>query len=196
MRSLLAILILAGTLFGGTKENFVAITKRIQKEPVDLAFNLEIFWSVREKTEKKKGTVLLADNNRFDLALGGTRWICNGTTLWQYSASEKQLIIQKAASMDNSMQPAKLFDHFVGRDFKVIPTKSGEILRWEGKDKEFLKIEVKLSADGKKIGSVLFVDLENNESRYSFTKMIFPKSVDSKRFTFTKPAGTEVFDER
>jgi len=196
MRSVLLFLFLISTLFAGTKESFDTLAKRLQKEAVDIAFNFELYWSVREKTEKKKGTLVLAEKNRFDLTLGNSRWVSDGKTFWQYDQSKKQAIVRSVSKVDLSMNPSQMFDRFLGRSFKVVKINGSEILRWEGNDKEYRQIDVKLSSDRKRIESLKFVDLENNESRYRFTKMTFLKSVPSNRFSFVIPKGTEVMDER
>ena len=178
-----------------TAESFDTILKKIQKSPVELVFTLDIWWSVREKMEKKRGTLLLAPQNRFDLTLGTSRWTSDGKTVWNYSAAQKQVVIRRFNEADLALNPSSLFARFNGKSFTVVAGKTG-LLQWKGKDSEYQQIFVQLSPDGSKINRLEFTDNESNKSTFTFSKMNFPSSVNTKKFTFVHPAGTEVLDER
>ena len=179
------------------QKELTSLLKKIQNDPVEMEFSLEIYWSVREKTEKKKGSLLLAGEENFDLTLEKSRWVSDGVTVWQYSEKNSQLVIRNFFDMDFSLHPSTMFERFGSRKFKEITENDNTILRWSSdEDLEYRKIDVKLSDDNNRFESILFVDLEDNESRYIFKKMLFLDSVEESRFVFTTPKDVEVFDER
>ncbi len=179
------------------QKELTSLLKKIQNDPVKMEFSLEIYWAIREKTEKKKGSLLLSGDENFDLTLEKSRWVSDGVTVWQYSENSGQLVIRNFFDMDFSLHPSTMFERFGSRKFKEITENDITLLRWsDDKDLEYRKIDVVLSADKKSFESILFVDLDENESRYIFKKMQFLESIDESLFVMTTPKNAEVFDER
>ncbi len=179
------------------QKELTALLDKIRNEPVEMTFSLEIYWSIREKSEKKKGNLLLAGEDNFDLSLDKSRWVSDGVTVWQYSDKSDQLVIRSFMDMDFSLHPSTMFDRFGERKFKSIREDDDDIFRWaDVDDPEYSRIDLKFNDKKNSFKWILFVDKDGNESRYRFSKMEFLKAVDEDRFTFTAPEGTEVFDER
>lgn len=174
-----------------------SLIKKVQTEPVEMSFDLEIFWAIREKTEKKSGDLLLSGEDYFDLSLGTSRWVSDGVSVWQYSEKNNQLVIKSFLDMDMSLHPSSMFERFGKKQFEEVSLEKKHIYRWsDAEDLEYSRIDVMLSKDKKTFEWILFVDPEGNETRYTFSKMEFLSSVEDDRFTFVAPEGVEVFDER
>lgn len=191
----LLIVLLSSPIFA--QKELVKLLERIQKDPVEMEFSLEIYWSVREKTEKKKGKLALSGEDNFDLTLDKSQWVSDGVTVWQYSSKSEQLVIRSFLDMDFSLHPSTMFERFGKRTFDKVSENGENLFRWSSdSDPEYSRIDVKLSDDSKRFETILFVDKDENESRYLFSKMDFVDSFGDERFTFTAPEGAEVFDER
>lgn len=195
--SVLFLLILSLVIPIFAQKDLENLLERIQKDPVEMEFSLEIYWSVREKTEKKKGKLALSGEDNFDLTLNKSQWVSDGITVWQYSSKSEQLVIRSFLDMDFSLHPSTMFERFGKRSFDKVTEDESDIYRWSSEsDPEYSRIDVKLSDDNQRFETILFVDTEENQSRYTFSEMKFVDSFSDDRFTFTAPEGAEVFDER
>ena len=173
------------------------VLKRIENEPVSMKFNLSIFWAIREKTEKKKGSLLLGGDDQFRVTLGESSWISDGVVVWQYSKKNRQVVIKNFLDLDASMLPSSIFDRFNSRTFSKVKEVDDTYYTYrDSKDLEYKRIDIQLTKNKQNIESILFVDTDDNESKYIFSDIKFLKNVDSSEFKFTAPDGVEVFDER
>lgn len=197
MRSILLILFVATSFPIYAKDAVTSLLHKVQKKPVEMSFTLEIYWSVREKTDKKKGSLLLDGEENFDIELGKSRWVSDGVTVWQYSEKNNQLVIRNFLDMDLSLHPSSMFERFGKRTFSPVSEGKEKVYRWtSSEDLEYSKIDVVLSADNQKFERIIFVDLDENTTTYNFSSMKFLTSVEEDRFTFSAPEGVEIFDER
>jgi len=174
-----------------------SLLEKVQTEPAEMEFDLEIYWSIREKKESKEGELLIQGDEEFDFTLDNSRWISDGVTVWQYSESNNQLVIKNFFDLGRSLRPATMFNRFANRDFEQVTVDNETFWRWTGNDDpDYIRIDVLLSDDGDAFEWILFVDSDENESRYEFSSMTFLESVADSCFVFTAPEGVEVFDER
>ncbi len=195
MRTLLLSICLMISVAGANE--LTSLLEKVQTEPAEMEFELEIFWSIREKTESKDGKLLIRGDEEFDFTLDKSRWISDGVTVWQHSDENNQLVIKNFFDLGLSLRPATMFDRFSNRNFEQVSIDDESIWRWIGTDDpDYTRIDVLLSDDGSAFEWILFVDSDENESRYEFDSMNFLDSVDDSQFVFTIPEGVEVFDER
>src|SRR5665647_985529 len=76
-------------------------------------FDLDIFWSVREKNEHKIGSLIISPQNRFKVELNGEVFVSNGDKFWHYTKSTSQVTIENVAKIDLSSLPSNLLQKFL-----------------------------------------------------------------------------------
>ena len=165
-------------------------------------FNLEIFWKVRERTEKKSGMLYCAPNDKFRLQLDKTTWVSDGRTYWQYSEKNKQVVIKQLLDVDLAMHPSQIISTYLFEYAYTIKQEdaSEAVLVWtaaEGEKKGFARV-VTLWIDKKKLvlKKLHIIDASGNESTYVFKKTKTGASIPNSVFTLDIPEGASVLDTR
>src|SRR5271157_1635664 len=120
-RVLLAVVIVIGTIstgFSAGTDSLSPLLSLLRKNynpetPLATKFSLTIYWSVREKEEKKKGTIELAPGDRFRITVGSETFVSNGETFWQYSPKTNQVVVKKLADVDRAALPSRILDRSI-----------------------------------------------------------------------------------
>ena len=101
---------------------------------VTATFDLNIYWNVRERDEKKSGELLIAPGDRFRVTLGREVFVSDGKTFWQYSERNSQVIVRNFADIDPSTLPSKMLSSFLStRRFTEKRRGGGTVeLEWKG----------------------------------------------------------------
>ncbi len=172
--------------------------------PLSVSFEVRIAWKVREKTETKRGSIVLAPGDRFRIELGSGVWVSDGTTLWQYDKILNQVVVKPLSSADEAMLPAHAIVRYC-TDYSLVAghaTGPVETFEWkadsasarQGGQVSF----VRLSADRKAavIKRLLVIDRMGNESDYTFTKTVVGRPAPHGAFEFEPPKGARVLDQR
>lgn len=194
MKTIVLVLVAAFSLFAS--DDISTILSKIETKGLSTKFNLDIYWSIREKKESKKGKLILKGDN-FRFSLGKSEWVSNGVVFWQYSQKNNQVVIRNFLDIDYSMLPASIFERFENKKFKKIEDNGKTLYRWsDSTDLEYNRIDVELTDDKSKFTSILFVDKDDNRSTYTFSDMKYLDSVDENIFEFVPPKDAEIFDER
>ncbi len=175
--------------------------KYTTESSIDLVFDLDIFWKVREKHEKKSGALMVAPNDKFRLKLGSTEWVSNGHTYWQFNVKTNQVIIKNLLDVDLSMHPTQILKTYLSYSFSIKSDNEKEaVLLWKVKkgDKEKSFNSISIWVDKKKniIKKLIVIDKNENESTYTFKKTKTGIAIPSETFTFDVPQGVEVLDTR
>lgn len=171
------------------------------EKEVHLSFDLTIFWSVRERYEKKSGELIFNPGEKFRLKLGNSTWVSNGQTYWQYSKSTNQVVIKSLLDIDLSLQPSNMLQSFLSYSFKIHTSDAkSTTLIWEGdsqnSDLPYKKIVVNVDPKKFEIVELIVTDDDSNESRYIFGKTKFGVKESSSTFEFEIPEGADVLDTR
>lgn len=171
------------------------------EKEVHLLFDLTIFWSIRERYEKKEGELLFNPGEKFRLKLGNSTWVSNGQTYWQYSKSTNQVIIKSLLDIDLSLHPSNMLQSFLSYSFKIHSSDAkSTILNWEGEsqksDLPYKKIVVNVDNKKFEITELIVTDDDGNESRYIFNKTKFGEKKPSSIFEFIPPEGVDILDTR
>ncbi len=172
-----------------------------EKSSLELTFDCKIFWKVREKTEKKRGVLIIKSGDQFRLKLGSWVWVCDGQTYWQYNKKTSQVIIKSLLDVDLGMHPSQMMNTYLSYDFTVASSSDKEAeLTWTLPEKEQKNpyTHISLWVDKKKmiIKKLLAIDRKGNESTYTFMKTKTLAQIPSETFTFQVPKGVEVIDTR
>lgn len=168
---------------------------------IDVAFELNIFWKVREKNEKKSGALMVAPNDKFRLKLGSTEWVSNGHTYWQYNIKTNQVIIKNLLDVDLSMHPTQILKTYLSYAYSVKSESEKEaVLIWrimaDDKEKSFKSITLWVDKKKNVIKKLVVVDKNENVSTYIFKKTKTGIQIPTETFTFTVPQGVDVLDTR
>ena len=175
--------------------------KYSDKTSLELTFDLDIFWKVREKHEKKSGILRIMPGDKFRLKMGSWEWVCDGHTYWQYNEKTDQVVIKNLLDIDLAMHPTQMMKTYLSYDFTVPSRDEKEaVLEWkateEQKKKGYSAITIWVDTKKTIIKKICAVDKTGNTSTYTFTKAKFGTPIPPETFTFTVPKGVEVVDTR
>ncbi|MBD3392966.1 MAG: hypothetical protein GF418_12745 [Chitinivibrionales bacterium] len=169
---------------------------------LEASFDLKIFWKVREKTEEKSGTLMLAPGDRFRLELGPTVWVSDGRTYWQYSTATQQVVIKQLLDVDLSMHPSQIISTYLHEYAYTVKETGGRqtVLSWT-RPPDAANVyanAITVWVDTKKmiLKKLHIVDTNGNESTYTFKKTKLGVEFPEETFTLQIPEGASVLDTR
>ncbi|MCL2182633.1 MAG: outer membrane lipoprotein carrier protein LolA [Chitinispirillia bacterium] len=170
---------------------------------VTAAFDLNIYWSVREKDEKKSGELLVAPGNKFKVTLGREVFVCDGQTYWQYNERNKQAAVRAFSEIDPGTLPSRMLSSFLtNRKFTEKSRASGTVeIEWRGSasgqfSDGYTAITAVVEEKAGVIRELKMTDRHENVHTYTFRKTTFDKPPKDDIFRFTAPKGVEVVDMR
>ncbi len=155
--------------------------------------------------EEFKGKITVK-GDMFRLLLDDQEIINNGTTVWTYLPSAKEVNIDNFDPGSDEVNPTKIFDMYK-KGFKYLyladKTEGGVVceevdLVPEKKDAQYFKIKMMIVKKDKSIQSWTMFDKSGNRYKYTITKFVPNVKVDDDFFTFDpkKYPGIEVIDLR
>lgn len=155
--------------------------------------------------EEFKGKIIVK-GEKFRLSLDDQEIINNGTTVWTYLPSAKEVNIDNYDPGSDDINPIKIFDIYK-KGFKYLyladKTEAGVVLEEvdlvpEKKDAQYFKIKMMIVKKDKSIQSWTMFDKSGNRYKYTITKFTPNIKVDDASFTFDpkKHPGVEVIDLR
>lgn len=155
--------------------------------------------------EEFKGKITVK-GDKFRLLLDDQEIINNGTTVWTYLPSAKEVNIDNFDPSSDDVNPTKIFDMYK-KGFKYLyladKTEGGVMceeidLVPEKKDPQYFKIKMMIVKKDKSIQSWTMFDKAGNRFIYTITKFNPNIKLDDSFFTFDpkKYPGIEVIDLR
>jgi outer membrane lipoprotein carrier protein len=155
--------------------------------------------------EEFKGKITVK-GDKFRLLLDDQEIINNGTTVWTYLPSAKEVNIDNFDPSSDDVNPTKIFDMYK-KGFKYLyladKTEGGVVceeidLVPEKKDPQYFKIKMMIVKKDKSIHSWTMFDKAGNRFIYTITKFNPNIKLDDSFFTFDpkKYPGIEVIDLR
>jgi outer membrane lipoprotein-sorting protein len=167
---------------------------------VSTKYTLAIFWSVREKEEKRQGSIALSPGDRFSITSGDESFVSNGSTYWHYNAKARQVTLKRLADVDLSMLPSQLFARFiVSCQFtKERSVKGLAELVWtsDSSNAPYRSIRVWVRENDGRIEKCVMTDSNGNTFTYTFTTTRLGASLPKETFEFTIPKSARVVDLR
>jgi outer membrane lipoprotein carrier protein len=155
---------------------------------------------VKEESKVK----ITVKGEKFKLLIEGQEIINNGTTVWTYLPSSKEVNIDNFDPKSDDINPVKIFDVYK-KGFKYLylgdKTEAGyeEVdLVPEKKNAQYFKIKMMISKKDKSIQSWTMFDKSGNRYKYLITKFTPNVKIDDSFFGFDakKYPGVEVIDLR
>jgi outer membrane lipoprotein-sorting protein len=169
-------------------------------QSISTRYALTIYWSVREKEEKRQGTLSLASGDRFCITAGDERFVSDGTTYWHYTPQTNQVVIKDLKTVDLSLLPSQLFARFiVSCPFKQVRSEKGMAeLEWmsDSTNVPYRLISVKVKEKEGRITSCVLTDRNGNVFTYTFTATTLGKTIPGRTFEFAVPKSARVVDLR
>ena len=196
-----ALMIGAGSVLADTSPLLELVRKNYNPQTsLSTKFDLTIYWSVREKEEKKVGSIVLSPGDRFRVAVGGETFVSNGETLWDYSAKANQVVIKRLADVDKSSLPSQIFSAYIISCPFSEKERKGDVakLTWKSDSAkaQYTAIDVWVQAKSGTITKCVMTDRNGNLFTYTFTKTVFGKKIPNEEFEFAIPTNARVIDMR
>lgn len=167
---------------------------------VEAKVTLTIYWSVREKEEKKQGRLILAPGDRFHVTLGSETFVSNGSIVWDYNSAADQVVINRFADIDLSNSPSRLFaKYLLSCPFRELGRANGSAeLSWKSDSSQapYPSIRVWVQVATGTITKCEMTDRNGNLFTYTFTGTVFGKNASKETFDFVIPKSARVVDSR
>lgn len=200
LRHMLLLCLLSACMFAAAAADVAALVKQkyaaISQASAD--FDLEIWWAVREKTEKKSGTFAFAQGAKFRVVLPGAEYVSDGTKLWSWNKAAKQVLIDPAASMSPASLPSTIIRQCLSYDY-VQKGAAGPAVELSARlpaDGKSCLVAVSLRADAKDgtVRAIVTQDKSGNRSTYTLRKFATGNKARLPSFAFVMPKGVTVVD--
>ena len=166
------------------------------------------------KVEDAKGKVMSAKTGtiwmkgmKYKVSFGGQEIFSDGSTVWSYDKSAKEVTISTIDASGNGITPQKLFTNFYDKDFlyllngeKKIGTKTVQEIEMTptDKSKNFHKVYLQVDKAAKTIYSTKVLENAGNKYTYTVSSMKTNAAMADNLFVFDKKKypGVEEVDLR
>lgn len=188
------------SLFASEPAVLTLIKKKYnQNSTIQSQLDLNIYWSVREKSEQKSGTLVLAPQNCFKIELNGETFVSNGQLLWHYNKSIAQVTIDKLSKVDVSSLPSNIFKTYLTQYSYTVKQKSDSevILEWKKTAQDnsiYDSITIWAVEKSGVVNKIQTVDRNGNINTYTFRNTIFGGKISGKVFDFQVPKNVQVLN--
>ena len=209
IRSLVIALIVLGTFavetFAVTADEALKGSKEWFKsgKAWNLEFQVQVFYADSPDIVSQKGSLLVADADRFRLNVAGIEFVSDGESLWQYNPEQNQVLIKAVEDLSSAFHPSEML-------FKYLECKARELKEAEyNKQKlwvlkldaskyagQFNQMEVWLSKKDYSPVRLFTVDPAGNSSWYNILKLNVVKKVSADDFKFKPGKDVDEIDMR
>ena len=169
---------------------------------IQAQIDMTLYWSVREREEKKSGKLAVSPGDKFRVDLGAETLVSDGVTYWQYSKKNSQVIIKNFQDIDLSWHPSQLLSSFLtGYSYKEKEKSGSEtVLFWntDNKDSDSFYTDITVTAESKSgiVKKLRLTDHNGNVHTYIFKKTVFGAKIPAEVFRFDIPDEVQVHDDR
>lgn len=175
-------------------------------QTVTANFGYQIANAAGKVLSTKSGNVQMK-GDKYVINLGNNKIISDGTTIWNYDPSSKEVTVSSATASEGTITPQKLFTDFYNKDFMYVMDKDGKvagkdvnkiIMQPIDKNKPFARVYVAVDKATKNIISTTVVEKSGNRYVYNVSNFKTNAAIADANFTFdkTKYPGVEVVDLR
>lgn len=181
------------------------LQKRYDKiRDASLAFTQNVRFGVTNSEQTFKGTLVMKKGNKYRIELEDQTIVTDGRSVWSYSASTHQVIIDKYREDPKSFSPDKILVNvprqytaaIVGTEkidktdmtiLKLVPKDQSSNCKW---------LKVWVDTDEWLMKRVQVLDISDNLTTYDVESLATNKDPDDVLFRFDTPPGAEVIDSR
>jgi outer membrane lipoprotein-sorting protein len=185
------------------------IVKKVRKKYDQLTtmridFEQSYHWVLADQTNTIRGSFFLAKGNKYRVILPNQVIVSDGKTVWTYSESLHQVMIDRLSEEVGNPVPGELLLKY-SRDFdarllgeeKVDDTNTYVLELTPKSEDEFVrKVGVWVDKDRWTVVRLRQEDLNGNVTVYVVTQLLEDPKLPAKLFTFEIPADAEVVDMR
>lgn len=208
--SILPIILTLSAIFSASAADSDGIIKKIQKsfekhKNLQADYTVEYINDGAADTYIEIGHLVWAGENRFRTDTPEQTIVCDGTTLWMFSAGNGQVIVRNVADgMNDLITPQKLLYEYPAY-YEVQKVESVELM---GKSCFLLTMKPISDTDPTKSLQVWvdksnyvtlkfkLVDLADNQTVFTLTNVKFDSDLPDDIFTYDPPKGVEIIDVR
>ena len=168
-----------------------------------LDFQVQVFYSESPDIASQKGSLLVADGDRFKLKVAGIEFTSDGESLWQYNPEQKQVLIKAIEDLSSAFHPSEMLFKYLGCKAKEL--KEAEfnkqklwVLKLDASKYagQFDQMEVWLSQKDFSPVRLFTVDPSGNSSWYNIINLKVVKKVSPEDFKFKPGKDVDEIDMR
>lgn len=185
------------------------VLERVRKsydriEDAEVRFTQKVKFSLARIEQEVSGTLFFKKENKYRVEFEGQTVVTDGETVWSYSATNNQVLIDRFKQDERSISPERILtaapDDFipsiVGREkigrvdatvLKMVPQKPAMAIK---------SMKLWVSESDWLTRKVEIVDLHGKETTYIVNSIKTNGGVPDTRFSFQPPDGVEVVDLR
>lgn len=185
------------------------IIKRMQKKydeihDVTIAFKQDVVFGVTKNEQTFSGIVRMKKSNRYRIELEDQTIVTDGASVWSYSKSNNQVLVDKYKENPKSLSPENLLvnvpDEYIttilGKEkvgkqdwliLKMVPNEKTANVKW---------LKVWVDDDDYLMHKVQILDISDNLTTYTVNEMKINTGLGDELFQFTAPPDAEVVDLR
>ena len=168
-----------------------------------LEFQVQMFYSETPDIMSQKGSLMVADGDRFTLDIAGIKFYSDGESLWQHNVEQKQVLIKAVEDLSSSLHPSELLFKYLGckaRELKEAEFNKQKLWvlkldpsKYAG---QFDQMEVWLSQKDFSPVRLFTVDPSGNATWYNIMNLKVVKQVSPDDFKYKPVKGVDEIDMR
>jgi outer membrane lipoprotein carrier protein len=173
-------------------------------ENLSLSFSQTTVFAVSKASQETEGTLAIGKGNRYRISLGDRLIVSDGETVWSWSKSNAQVIVDRFRDDPSGLTPERLLTR-LPEDYRAVSPGKEDVGRTEttvlkltpgapGGQVKSLKLWV--DEDEMTVRKLQVRDLAENEMTYLLRDVRINGDLPDSVFHFTAPPGTEVLDLR
>ena len=170
----------------------------------ELRFTEKVRFPMAKIEQQLSGTLFIKKSNKYRVELDDQVIVTDGQTLWSYSATNNQVVIDRFKQDAQSLSPEKVL---VGTPDNFTATTVGEekvggyettILKLIPKDDQSFIHSLRLWVDEKDwmIRQVEIIDVSEKQTTYAVLQVRTNTGLQDSRFVYRIPEGAEIVDLR
>lgn len=207
--ALLTSLMLWGPATAAMPKSPAAALKDIRKSYHDVktlhcVFVEEFKWQLTGETIVRRGSIIVAENDRFRLETPEQLIVSDGTSVFRFNRQRNQVMVESVGNAE-ALLPRRLLLDFAGEfeavEMAPLAVSGGAGFRLDMKPKDPEKsllsaASMWVTAADLTVHRMRIEDLNGNSTTYVLEEIVFDKAVEPSATTFTPPEGAELFDLR
>ena len=170
----------------------------------EIWFTQRVKFSLSKAEETTSGTVLIKKEHKYRVEAGDQTIVTDGTTVWSYTASLHQVLIDHFKQDERSLTPENLLlgasggytPIFIGKE--RVGKVEASLLKLTPKDEQSMVTGIRLWVDERDwtVKQVEVLDVNGKQTTYTVQQLKLDVGLPDSRFTFQAPKGVDVVDLR
>lgn len=168
-----------------------------------LEFKVQVFYADSPDIASQKGSLMVAESDKFVLDIAGIKFYSDGTDMWQYNVEQKQVLIKAVEDLSSQLHPSELLFKYLNCNAKEMSEGvfGGQKLwvlkldpsKYAG---QFTQMEVWLNQKDFSPVRLFTVDPSGNGSWYNIVNLKVMKKISDSDFRYKAVPGVDEIDMR